>query len=638
LPRRKIKGWRVLSFLGRLLSRQDRVYLLSLLIPFAIYNLALKAYDVASRPEKLGLARTLKLMRSDVFFNLGYALLWIGLFGAVRRRGPLRRVVFFLFHVMTMLVATVRTSAHEYFRETGTALDYDIVALWLPRPKDVKQMTPLSAWVVLAAALFYATLGPWLVSRALGRWQGWPAASPDGAPRRGSFFQNPLGLILQALGFGSLSLLTGPGTPGAGKAFARDPFVNLIVTGVKAAMTKDEVGAAVEHPAVGARLVRTTRTEERNVVLVHLESIRARSVTPYNEQLKTTPFLDELAKKSLLAERAYTIIPNSLKASISVNCGIEPSLRAAVEAEPGDIPAPCLAGLLKGQGYRTVFFQSATQKFMYFGDQAKNFGYEEYYPLESMHTEGFERSNYFGYEDAVMLKPSEQWLRKRDDNPFVAEYLTSTGHHDYFPPTRYGHEHFVEDDKLNRYLNCVRYVDFFLKNLIEQYKKLGLYENTVFVIFGDHGDGFGEHGRYVHEDNPYEESLKIPLIIHAPWRFQHGERVEELANLTDILPTVLDLLGYEVKGGKYPGCSLLRPLPEDRTLFFSCTNRDKCLASIKGYEKYIHHYGDQPDEFFDLSEDPLERRNLADERAEEAGKRRDELLAWRSRINAMYGG
>jgi arylsulfatase A-like enzyme len=625
-----------LGFLGVLLNRRDRVYLLSLLIPFTVYNLALKAYDVASRPEKFGLARTLKLISSDVFFNLGYTLLWTGLFGVVRR-GPLRWVVVLLFQVTTMLAAIVRAGAHEYFRETGTTLDYDIVTLWLRRPKDVKRMTPLSAWVLLAVVLFYATSGPWLVSRALGRLRGWPAGVPDGMPRRTSFFLTPLGLILQALGFGSLSLLTGPGTPGAGKSFARDPFVNLMVTGVKAAMAKDNVGATVEHPAVGARLVRTPRTEKRNVVLVHLESIRARSVTPCNEQLKTAPFLDELAKKSLLAERAYTIIPNSLKASISVNCGIEPSLRQAVEAEPGGIPAPCLAGLLKGQGYRTVFFQSASENFMYFGNQAKDFGYEEYYPLESMDTEGFERSNYFGYEDDVMLKPSEEWLKKHGEKPFVAEYLTSTGHHDYFPPTRYGHEYFVEDDKLNRYLNSVRYLDFFLMNLIEQYKKLGLYKDTIFVIFGDHGEGFGEHGRYVHEDNPYEESLRVPIVIHAPWRFEHGERVEELSNLTDVLPTVLDLLGYEVKGGKYPGYSLLRPLPEERTLFFSCTNREKCLASIKGYEKYIHHYGDQPDEFFDLSEDPLEKRNLLDERAEEAGKRRDEILAWRSRINAIYG-
>jgi lipoteichoic acid synthase len=628
LSRRENKRLTGFELLGGLLNRHDRAYPLSLLVPFAVYNLALKVYDVASRPEKLALVRALKLMRSDVFFNLGYALLWIGLFGAVRRRGPLRRAVVFLFHATSVVAVIVRASAHEYFRETGTALDYDILALWLPRPKEVKQMTPLSTWVLLAAALFYATLGPWLVLRALGRWQGWSARPPDGTPRKVSYL-GPIGLMLQALGFGSLSLLTGPGTLGTGKSFARDPFVNLIVTGVKMAMTEEDAGAAIEHPAAGVRLVRTPRTERRNVVLVHLESIRARSVTPYNERLKTTPFLDELAKKSLLAERAYTIVPNSLKANISANCGVEPSLRPAVEVEPGGVPAPCLAGFLKGQGYRTVFFQSASEDFMYFGHQAKNFGYEEYYPVETMDTEGFELSNYFGYEDDVMLKPSEEWLRRRGEKPFVAEYLTSTGHHDYVPPSRYGHVRFVEDDKLNRYLNCVRYVDFFLKNLIEQYKKLGLYEDTLFVIFGDHGEGFGEHGRYVHEDNPYEESLRVPLVIHAPWRFKHGERIEKLSNLTDILPTVLDLLGYELKGRKYPGYSLLRPLPEDRTLFFSCTNRNKGLASIKGYEKYIHHYGDEPDEFFDLSEDPFEKRNLADERAEEARKRRDELLAWR---------
>ncbi|MDX6381594.1 MAG: hypothetical protein QOI57_2618, partial [Rubrobacteraceae bacterium] len=49
------------------------------------------------------------------------------------------------------------------------------------------------------------------------------------------------------------------------------------------------------------------------------------------------------------------------------------------------------------------------------------------------------------------------------------------------------------------------------------------------------------------------------------------------------------------------------------------------------------HYDNQPDEFFDLSKDPLEEHNFADERAKEVGERRDELLAWRSRINAMYG-
>ena len=237
-----------------------------------------------------------------------------------------------------------------------------------------------------------------------------------------------------------------------------------------------------------------------------------------------------------------------------------------------------------------------------------------------------------------MLGPSEQWLRERNDRPFVANYLTGTAHHDYLPPKRYGHEDFTEDDRLNRYYNCLRYLDFFVKNLMDQYKKLGFYEDTIFVLYGDHGEGFGEHGRYVHEDNPYEEGLRVPLIIHDPKRFQDGKRAKGLSSQIDILPTVLDLLGYEVKGGKYPGYSLLDPVPEERTLMFSCFNKNKCLASLKGYKKYIYHYGNQPDEVFDLLKDPLEEHNLAEELGEERLKsHREALFTWRSKVNAEHG-
>jgi arylsulfatase A-like enzyme len=87
--------------------------------------------------------------------------------------------------------------------------------------------------------------------------------------------------------------------------------------------------------------------------------------------------------------------------------------------------------------------------------------------------------------------------------------------------------------------------DIFLKNLIDQYKELGLYDNTIFVIYGDHGEGFGEHGRFQHDDTIWEEGLQVPLLIHAPRLIGGGERVEELSNHADILPTVLELLGYD---------------------------------------------------------------------------------------------
>ena len=156
-----------------------------------------------------------------------------------------------------------------------------------------------------------------------------------------------------------------------------------------------------------------------------------------------------------------------------------------------------------------------------------------------------------------------------------------------------------------------------MQNLFDQYKELGLYDNTIFVLFGDHGEGLGEHNRFMHGDTIWEEGLSSQI---------------------DVLPTVLELLGYGVEGEQYSGYSLLHPLPEERTLRFSCISSRTCLASIKGSEKYIYHYGNQPEEVFNLSKDPLEEHNLAAFHSkEDLDKRRENLLTWRSRVNAQYG-
>lgn len=612
--------------------RRDRVYALGLLGPFIAHGLALKASNVVFRSDNPELARTLALMRSDAFFNLGYALFWVGILG-LAPRGTRRQAAVGMFHATTTLVVLVRTCAHQYFRQTGTTLDYTIIALWLPRFDQIKPMlaqgVPRLAWALLAAALFYVILGPRLLTEFIGRWRGWPATSA--AETSDAYRRDHLWLCLVGIGLGSLSLPPGPIPADASKSFARDPFLNVVLTGLRrlAPGKKSRSPLATKRPALETRLARTSRTERRNVVLVHLDSARAHSVTPYNERIRTTPFLDELAKNSLLVERAYTTVPHTSKASVSVHCGLFPDLaQEPTESRPGGLPGRGLPDLLREAGYRTVFFQSSVENFDDFGQLAKNLGYEEYFPLESMNTKGFEWSNYFGCEDGVMLGPSETWLRRHGDRPLVAHYLTGTAHHDYRPPARYGHVRFVEDELLDRYLNCIRYLDFFVRGLIQQYRDLGLYEDTIFVIYGDHGEGFGEHSRYGHEDIPYEEGLRIPLMIHAPGRFEGGKRVRGPSNLTDLLPTVLDLLGYEVEGDEYPGYSLLRPLPEERSLRFSCFNEGKCLVSLKGSRKYIHHYDDRPDEFFDLSGDPLERENLADERSVEIEELREDLLDW----------
>src|SRR4028119_2482949 len=323
---------------GVLLSRRDWVYLLALLVPLFVYNLSLKASSVASIP---GLSPTFDLMRSDLFFNLGYALFWVGLFAAVHGGGTLRRFVVVLLHAVTMLLVVVTTFAHGYFQQTGTTLDYGVVALWLPKIREVVPVLASGAtpwvWVLLLAALFYVALGPLLVTHAVERLARWRGRQESAQTRSQVSFLAPLGLLLLAFGFGSLSLLIGARSTdnpaGASVSFVRNPFVNLVLTGAKVAIADEatpDAGTAdqdVEHPAANATLSETPQAEESNVVLIQLESTRARSVTPYDEDLDTTPFLDELANSpgSLLAERAYTTVPHTSKATVQDHRGLAPT-------------------------------------------------------------------------------------------------------------------------------------------------------------------------------------------------------------------------------------------------------------------------------------------------------------------------
>lgn len=565
-------------------SLQDWVYVSALLVPFVLYNLALKAIRVASLPDEHGFLGSLALMRSDLLFNLGYALLWIGLF-AVARKSIARWIVVGLFHAVTILVALITTGAHQFYEVTGSALDAPTILFFLSSPGEVgaivfSEVTP-GLVALLLITLLYALFGSWLLSRLLYRPQSCSRAEDETPTIPWLGFA---GSVLVAYALFSLALLPSGGPAGASETFARDAFVNVAMSEVAGSadgrLPYAEAEEVRESLPTQTKLEPSEETRKRNVVIIHMESTRARSVTPYNPDLGTTPFLDELSKESLFAERAYTIVPHTTNALVATICGIDPPTRLDTASVGDDIPARCLPELLGDQGYNSVYFTSSVQTFERRPEVVKQMGFEEFYPVETMDKEGFEKANYFGYEDDIMLEPSRKWLKENGDEPFVATYETITPHHQYLAPEkRYGREDFAKDDTLNRYQNTVRYVDFFVKNLIEQYKEQGLYKDTIFVIYGDHGEAFGEHGRNQHDNVIWEEGMRIPLMIVDPSR-PGGKRIEKSITQLDVLPTVADLLGYRVAGGEYPGSSL-SDLPDNRTLMFSCWYENKCLASIE---------------------------------------------------------
>jgi lipoteichoic acid synthase len=614
-----------------LLTRGDWIYLASLLVPVFLYNLTLKVVRVVTRPDAPGPLGFLDQVRSDLLFNLGFAALWIGIF-AVVRGGLARRLVILAFHLTVVLVVVLTTSAHFFYTSTGSTLDLSFVIVSVSSIGEIQgaigSETTLLHWTLASVVIFYALAGPAILTRLLaGTWH--PSDEDAGDVGRA-----PLTVGLAALLLFCLSVV--PSLTNAGNAFARDPLANMVVNEV--ASTEVEATVPPEALPTDTSLTATPETEKRNVVMVVLESTRARSTTPYNQELDTTPFLDELSKESLMAERAHAVVPHTSKALVATNCGVPPPLDTQkTESEPGIIPARCLPELLGEHGYESAFFQSATKTFERRPELVDNFGYDFFRATEGMDKTGYQRVNYFGYEDEIMLKPSREWLEQNgEDGPFVATYLTVTAHHNYGVPQRYGAKKYSSNPELNRYLNTVRYQDFFLKSLVEQYKDLGLYEDTIFVILGDHGEAFGEHGTIKQHDNAiYQEGLHIPLLVHDP-QDPEPRRVEELTSELDVLPTVADMLGYEIEGGQYPGFSLLSP-PEDRKLVASCYHERTCLASIEGDEKYIYSYGNRGEEYYDLSEDPLEKKNIIDEQPD--GKiedLRDDLLTWEARVESSY--
>ena len=621
----------MLARIRGLLTREDWVYLSSLLVPLFLYNVVLKVVRIVTQFDAPGPLGFLDQVRSDVLFNLGYALFWVGVFAAVRGRGP-RTISLVLFHLAAVLVVALSTSAHFFFEKTGSTLNLEFVVVSLTSFGEIRAVifseTTAVHWLLVLAVLSYAIAGPAVVTRLVtGGWRA-PVRSP------GHAWTAPAGAGAVALLLFSLSLV--PSATGAGNAFSRDALANMLVSEV-ATPEIEKTHLAAEELPTDTRLVPQGRPDKRNVVVIFLESTRAESTTPYNEDLETTPFLDKLSKRSLMAERAYAVVPHTSKALVASVCGVAPPLDTRnTESEPGVIPARCLPELLKEEGYRSVHFQSATEKFERRAMLVENFGQEDFYPTEAMEKEGFQEANYFGYEDDIMLEPSRTWLEENGDEPFFATYLTVTPHHDYVVPDRYGTKEFVEDEELNKYLNTVRYQDFFLKNLFKQYRQFGLYEDTIFIVLGDHGEGFGEHGLMQHDNTIYNEGLHVPLLIHDPRR-PEARRLEPPVDELDVLPTVVDMLGYRIGGGDYPGVSMLAPPGETRTLMASCYHERTCLASIRGDEKYIYFYGNKGDEYYDLSEDPQERENIIDQQDEERIEElRKDLLAWEAKVKLAY--
>ena len=183
------------------------------------------------------------------------------------------------------------------------------------------------------------------------------------------------------------------------------------------------------------------------------------------------------------------------------------------------------------------------------------------------------------------------------------------------------------DQLLAYYDGQLTYIDSQVGLLLEYLKREGLYDNSLIIITADHGDGFMEHGFISHSYKPYDELLRVPLIIKFPHSEYGGKVVNSQVRLIDVMPTILDILGVKTES-KLSGLSLLGYVDDDgnkdRKVNFPDysisehnTRRISFVAIRTEKYKYIY-YPDGEAEFYDLSADPKEQNNIMKMKPSEA--------------------
>ena len=300
--------------------------------------------------------------------------------------------------------------------------------------------------------------------------------------------------------------------------------------------------------------------EKKNVVVILMESFSSYYLTDSD----LTPFVKELSEKGIY-------FSNTFSAGIHTMNGVYGTLfsyPALLEQHPfktGDIARyNCWPYVMKQMGYNTLYFTTHDDQFDNIGGYliANHFEYiiaEKDYPRSQV------KSN-LGVPDDYMFNRSFEYINKaiKNGNPFMATFLTASNHNPYIIPDYFSCD---ENEPIGK--NIVRYSDWAIKDFFNKAQKEEWYENTIFVLLGDHGSA--------QFNNLYDVSLcyhQIPFIIYDP---QNEEPVvyEKIASQTDIFPTVMGYLGQEFVNSTF-GINLLKD--SHKYVVFSSDQAYQCIS------------------------------------------------------------
>lgn len=401
--------------------------------------------------------------------------------------------------------------------------------------------------------------------------------------------------------------------------------------------------------------------EERNVILLSVDTLRADHLSSYGYVHDTAPFMQErfgehgTVFESLVAAATITTPSHAtmFTSLMPVTHGTVDGLRVL----PKNLPT--LAEWVRHQGRTTA---AITENGWLSIRHGFGRGFESFVENRS--------SNIMDPEGQVdrTFAQARAWLERNRDKRFFLFLHTFQVHTPYAPPARYRdlfaeHEgENIDEDSPSHlrwmadYDREIRYVDDELRRLFETLDELDLGRDTVFILTSDHGEAFLEHGLLEHGSRLDEEVVRVPLLMWGGG-VPAGRRIEVSVAHLDLMPTILDFLrlasppgiqGWSLRpvlDGHDGAPFVSRPvysesrgtmaLGPDRSIRIFDPPAFLVRVGDRKLTRYRTEGGGLRYEYYDLASDPQERRDLYPTRPDEAGDLFELLESYEERGRAL---
>lgn len=169
---------------------------------------------------------------------------------------------------------------------------------------------------------------------------------------------------------------------------------------------------------------------------------------------------------------------------------------------------------------------------------------------------------------------------------------------------------------IHGYYACVSYTDAQIGKLLEELDRLKLTDNTIVILWGDHGWHLGEHDLWCKHCN-FEKVLHTPLILRAPGKKQHV-KTDALVEYVDVYPSLCELAGlqlpYHLQGKSFVPLTEDPGLPWKEEVFCRWIRGETILTKTHSYTEWFNDQSEEPTArmMYDLTEDPEETRNISE--------------------------